>query len=100
MHICTLKSKNPTRKQSRMEPTSERFSITLERLPHGFLPVSLIDLQWFEQTINSDIRYYYRMIRSGKHIVDYNPIGRSGITGGELALYIIRENHSKRQRRY
>jgi hypothetical protein len=83
-----------------MEPTSQPFNITMNCLPHGFLPVSLDDVQWFERSINSDIRYYYRMIREGKPIVAYNPIGRSGITAGELALYIIRANHSKRQRRY
>ena len=83
-----------------MEPTDQPFYITMARLPHGFIDVAAKDAHWFEQTINSDIRYYYRMIRNRKVIVDHNPIGKSGITAGELALYIIRENHTKRQRRY
>ena len=83
-----------------MEPTDQPFDITMARLPHGFIEVADDETRWFEQAINSDIRYYYRMIRNRKVIVDHNPIGKSGITAGELALYVIRENHTKRQRRY
>ena len=83
-----------------MDPTPDPFTITMDRLPHGFMPVSPEDLAWFEHMINSDIRYFYRMIRMHKRINEHNPIGRSGITAGELSLYIIRENHTKRQRRY
>lgn len=83
-----------------MEPTHTPFNITMSQLPHGFMPVSVEDIEWFGQMINSDIRYFYRTLRDNKTIVTHNPIGRSGITAGELALYIIRENHTKRQKRY
>ena len=83
-----------------MDPTPDPFNITMNCLPHGFNTVSDQDLKWFGAMINSDIRYYYRMIRLQKRINDQNPIGRSGITVGELALYIIRENHNQRQKRY
>jgi hypothetical protein len=83
-----------------MEPTDQPFAITMARLPHGFIDVNHEETRWFEQAVNSDIRYYYRMIRNRKVIVDHNPIGKTGITAGELALYVIRDNHVKRQRRY
>jgi hypothetical protein len=83
-----------------MYPTPDPFTITMDHLPHGFAVASTEHVDWFEHTINSDIRYYYRMIRKHRNITDHNPIGRSGITAGELALYIIRENHTKRQKRY
>jgi len=83
-----------------MDPTPYPFSITMDRLPHGFIVMSPADVQWFDRLVNSDIRFYYRMIRDNNKINSDNPIGRSGITAGELALYIIRENHTKRTRRY
>jgi hypothetical protein len=83
-----------------MEPNDQPFDITMPRLPHGFVDVTKEDVRWFEQTINSDIRFYYKMIRNQRDIVAHNPIGISGITAGELALYIIRQNHTKRRRRY
>jgi hypothetical protein len=81
-------------------PTDQPFIITMACLPHGFIEVSPDDIKWFESAVNSDIRYYYRMIRNKLIIKDHNPVGVSGITAGELALYLIRENHTKRQRRY
>jgi hypothetical protein len=83
-----------------MEPTDRPFAITIERLPHGFIEVTDQQRAWFQRMINSDIRYYYRMIRNNRIIPTDNPIGRSGVTAGELAVYITRENHCKRQRRY
>jgi hypothetical protein len=81
-------------------PTNAPFTITMARLPHGFIDVSQDDIRWFEAAVNSDIRYYYRMIRNRNPIAEHNPVGASGITAGELALYLIRENHTKRQQRY
>lgn len=83
-----------------MEPTDQPFEITTRHLPHGVIDASPEDVRWFEATVNSDIRYYYRMIRNRRVIEAHNPVGISGITAGELALYLIRENHTKRQRRY
>jgi hypothetical protein len=83
-----------------MEPTEAPFKVTLCRLPLGFTETSQEDQAWFYSMINSDIRYYYRMIRTRRHIPCDNPIGRSGITAGELALFIVRANHDKRQKRY
>lgn len=82
------------------EPTEAPFTIQGSFFPHGFTPRSHEDRVWFESMVNSDIRYYYRMLRSGIILSIDNPIGRSGITVGELALYIIRENHTKRTQRY
>ena len=81
-------------------PTDSPFTITMARLPHGFIDVPPDDMRWFEASINSDIRYYYRMIRNGNSIIEHKPVGASGITAGELALYLIRQNHTKRQQRY
>ena len=83
-----------------LEPTEKPLTISLTQLPHGFLDASEEDLCWFAATLNSDIRYYYRMIRSQHQIPEHNPVGTSGITAGEMALYLIRQNHTKRQRRY
>ena len=83
-----------------MQPTSDPFAIQFPHLPHGFSTPQPEDRRWFQQNVNSDIRYYYRLIRKGTTINPDNPVGRSGITVGELALYIIRENHTKRRKRY
>ncbi len=81
-------------------PSSDRFHITTDNLPHGFCVLRPADSQWFKLTLNSDIRRYYRMICNESNIPYSHPIGQSGITIGELALYIIRTNHSKRRKRY
>jgi hypothetical protein len=83
-----------------MEPTDQPFIISADRLPHGFVDTTAADRAWFNNMINSDIRYYYRTIRTRQVIPADNPVGKSGITAGELALFIVRENHHKRQRRY
>jgi hypothetical protein len=86
---------------SDIRPTPHRFVITLHNIPHGFLPKSPSQESWVNSMANSDIRRYYRLIRRGTlNLEEYTPIGKSGITVGELALYIIRANHSKRRRRY
>ena len=81
-------------------PTNGRFTIKLQHVPCGILAPSTHDLQWFAQHINSDIRFYYKSMRQSTFINDTAPIGQSGITAGELALYIIRENHTRRRKRY
>lgn len=83
-----------------MHPTNNKFSITLKNIPHGFLQVTEEEQLWFTSMLNSDIRKYYKLIRECVDIKDSHPIGNSGITVGELALYIIRSNHTKRKRRY
>ena len=83
-----------------MEPTNQPFTVRIDHLPHGFVTTTESDRAWFNSMINSDIRYYYRMIRTRQLIPADNPVGKSGITAGELALFIVRENHSKRQKRY
>jgi len=97
-----LSRKNAMRTQKQMipEPTETSFTIQGERFPHGFSQMSERDHSWFVSMVNSDIRFYYRTIRSGTVVAVDNPIGRSGITVGELAVYIIRANHTKRRRRY
>ena len=81
-------------------PTRGPFLIGMGNLPHGFIPTSTTGKKWFQRIINSDIRCYYRLIRSGVHVPESSPVGRSGMTSGELALYIIRENHHRRRRIY
>ena len=72
----------------------------MRNIPHGFNPISEDEQTWFLSMLNSDIRKYYKLIRDHVNIKDTYPIGHSGITVGELALYIIRTNHTKRKRRY
>jgi hypothetical protein len=82
------------------EPSGETFAVRLQQLPHGFVPPTPEQTLWFQTTINSDIRAYYRLLRRGAVLCTDNPIGRSGVTVGELALYIVRQSHCKRQKRY
>jgi hypothetical protein len=82
------------------EPSGETFLVRLPHLPHGFAPPTHEHTLWFQNMINSDIRSYYRIIRRGTELSTDNPLGRSGITVGELALYVIRQSHCKRQKRY
>ena len=81
-------------------PTSDTFVVKMNNIPHGFVDPSPRGFDWFERGVNSDIRYYYRQIRNGVYIEDHEPIGKTGITAGELALYIIQRNHQKRKSRY
>ena len=80
-------------------PTDECFRMSMRNLPHGFVPPTTTGRAWFEQHVNSDIRQYYKLVRRAP-VSDYMPVGQSGITAGELALYIIRDNPTKRCRRY
>jgi hypothetical protein len=81
-------------------PTPDRFTIDMSNLPHGICPMSEEDHAWFVSYLNSDIRRYYKTIRSDESTSHSHPIGHTGITMGELALYIIRTNHVKRRKRY
>jgi hypothetical protein len=82
------------------EPTDQKLTVTMENIPHGINQLSDDERTWFTLMTNSDIRRYYKLIRDDVPLKDSLPIGNSGITVGELALYIIRANHSKRKRRY
>jgi hypothetical protein len=81
-------------------PTSGNFVLDMNNLPHGFHPIGKEENEWFISNLNSDIRKYYRRIRSDEVTSHSHPIGNTGITMGELALYIIRTNHLKRRKRY
>lgn len=81
-------------------PSFGKFNVTIDNIPHGVLPPTEKEREWFLSMTNSDIRKYYKLIRENVNIKDIYPIGHSGITVGELALYIIRTNHTKRRRRY
>jgi hypothetical protein len=82
-----------------VHPTVDRFIFDMDTLPHG-IRSSPENKTWFLSSLNSDIRKYYRLIRTDENTSHSHPIGKTGITMGELALYIIRTNHSKRRKRY
>ena len=82
------------------EPTDEPFTPMIDFLPHGINKLNKKEQTWFNRVANSDIRRYYRLLRSGVHLTESTPVGRSGMTAGELAIYIIRSNHEKRKKRY
>lgn len=81
-------------------PTDEPMRIRFDQLPHGFHAPSISDMEWMQSSLNSDIRLYYKLLRTGVDPPLENPIGMSGITVGELALFALRESHRKRKRRY
>lgn len=81
------------------EPRDDPLDVSMDQCPHGFMAMSEMDTAWFMDTVNSDVRRYYRLIRHGT-VHESSPIGRSGITVGELAIFILRSNHVKRKRRY
>lgn len=80
-------------------PTQDRFRITLQNLPHGWMTLSPTETVWFEKQVNSDLRQYYKDARYAP-TPEAMPIGRSGITVGELALFVLNQSHRKRCRRY
>lgn len=81
-------------------PTSAPLHISMKYCPHGIVEPTDAEFKCFSQNVNSDIRYYYKLIRNGYTIKETNPIGTSGITIGELAIFVLRSNHIKRRRRY
>ena len=83
-----------------MEPTNSPLGVSMCNTPHGFMAVSEADQEWFQKTVNSDVRRYYRLLREGATVYESSPIGASGITVGELAIFILRSTHAKRKRRY
>lgn len=82
------------------EPNDDYFKPMIDFLPHGVTTLNDSELSWFRRVVNSDVRRYYRLLRSGVHLKHSTPLGRSGMTAGELAIYIIRSNHEKRKKRY
>ena len=83
-----------------VQPSDTPMTIRACDLPHGIMHTSADEREWFERVINSDIRQLYRRIRNLEKLDSDQPIGTSGMTIGELSLYIIRTNHERRKRRY
>jgi hypothetical protein len=63
------------------------------------MELSPLETVWFEKQVNSDLRQYYKYVRHAS-VSETMPIGRSGITVGELALLVLNQSHRKRCRRY
>lgn len=82
-------------------PTEDHFVYDTRYMPLFFTEPSHTNRAKFDEQCNSYVRYYYRMIRTRKEDITHDSIiGTSNMTGGELALYILRKNHTKRKSRY
>lgn len=81
-------------------PTPARFDLLFENFPHGIDPLIQSQQTWFKRTFHTDVRRYLRMLRSGIALKDYDPVGRCGLTAGEIAAYSVRLNHQRRTNRY